>query len=94
MIRSAIIGIVLFEAIAIIWALVAPSWWVALGAVALGIVGAAGGVLVAWMTEPNRGDRWWAEHRRRPPGATHTVPAPDALVEQAREQERESPERP
>jgi hypothetical protein len=88
LVGGALLGIVLFEAVAVVWAIVDASRAVVFGAVALAIVGGAGGALIAWMTEPNRWDRWWADHRRRPAGSRTSVPPPDEIVERSQEPRR------
>lgn len=70
--RGVLIGILVCSVIAVAWAVTNASWPVLLAAVALTILGAAGGALVAWMTELHRwrGRKWASPQRRTatPPG--------------------------
>ena len=64
-IRYAVAGVILLNVVTLVWAFHASIGTIVIGAIALGILGAALGAAVGWATTPNRDGRWWAQRRTR-----------------------------
>ncbi|HKV66588.1 MAG TPA: hypothetical protein VJN72_00770 [Gaiellales bacterium] len=63
--RYAIAGAILLNIVTVVWAFHASAGTIVIGAIGLGILGAALGAAVGWATAPNRDGRWWAQRRPR-----------------------------
>lgn len=83
--RYAVLGAIVLNIPTLIWAWYASTTTIIVGVIAFAVLGAGLGAIVGWSGAPNRWDRWWMDHRRRPhnprtgrPG--ETLPPPDDLV--------------
>lgn len=77
--RGALAGAIFLNLPTLVWGWYASAATVVAGVIALAALGAVLGGLIGWMVAPNRWDRWWTDHRRRPrPG--QTLPHPDDLT--------------
>jgi hypothetical protein len=78
--RGAVIGAVVLNVPTLAWGWYASKSSLIVGVIAAAVLGAFLGGLAAWMLAPNRWDRWWSAHRRRPRGTGQVLPPPDDLA--------------
>jgi hypothetical protein len=76
---GAVIGAIVLNLPTLVWGWYASPSTVITGIIALAVLGAVLGGLIGWMIAPNRWDRWWKDHRRRP-GRGQTLPPPEDLT--------------
>ncbi len=72
-------GAIVLNVPTLVWGWYASRSTLVAGIIGLAVLGAVLGGLIGWMIAPNRWDRWWTDHRRRP-GRGQTLPPPDDLT--------------